>query len=165
VEFAFDHEFSAEPDRVATTLLDLDYQASLQGVGPLKERVVLSQEAAPDGIITRRIRCVLDIGVGRALKRVIGDETPAWIEEATWSPSDLCWNWTINPEVAASLLSAFGSIRLTGNGHNSTTRQVTGTVDVKVPFYGGKLEATIIEGLERAYEEEALRLKSWLESA
>jgi Protein of unknown function (DUF2505) len=45
-----------------------------------------------------------------------------------------------------------------------TVRRVTGTVKVRVPLYGGKVEGWIVDGLERAYEEEAERLAEWLES-
>jgi hypothetical protein len=35
-------------------------------------------------------------------------------------------------------------------------------VKVNVPLYGGKVENLIIGGLERAYEEEAGRLREWV---
>jgi Protein of unknown function (DUF2505) len=164
VEFTIVHDFAAEPDRVAAALLDLDYQSSLDGVGPLKERSVLDQDSNDDGRVTRRIRCVLDIEISGPAKSFVGDGPPAWVEVATWEPDDMSWSWEIVPEIAAHLLSASGSIRLTTNTDNTTRRSVSGDVRVKVPFYGGKVEGWIVDGLERAYNEEARRLEAWLES-
>jgi hypothetical protein len=164
VEFAIVHEFAAEPERVAATLLDLDYQSSLDGVGPLKERSVLDQVSDDGGRVNRRIRCVLDIDLSGAAKKFVGDGAPAWIEEATWSPHDMTWSWVIVPEVAGQLLAASGNIRLKPDENNSTVREVAGKVDVKVPLFGGKVERVIVDGLEEAYDEEARRLQAWLES-
>ena len=45
---------------------------------------------------------------------------------------------------------------------DQTLRLVTGTVKVKVPLYGGRVEGVIVQGLEQAYAEEATRLAKWL---
>jgi hypothetical protein len=45
---------------------------------------------------------------------------------------------------------------------HGTIRVVLGTVKVRVPLYGGRVEGWIIDGLERAYDEEAQRLADWL---
>ena len=43
------------------------------------------------------------------------------------------------------------------------SRTVTGEVKVRVPLYGGKVEGWIVNGVSRAYDEEAQRLAAWLE--
>jgi hypothetical protein len=160
VDFSFDHRFDATPDEVAETLLDEDYQASLDGIRPLKKRQVLEQVEKGDGVVVRRTRCVLGTDLGAA-KRFLGDNEPAWVEEATWDPDRQRWEWVIHPEVAADLLSSAGSIELRQDGEG-TVRRVTGVVKVKVPLYGGKVEGVIVSGLEEAYDEEATRLAKWL---
>lgn len=161
VDFQISHSFDAPVERVAAAILERDYQRSLSGVGQLKSREVLSQEADDDGRVTRRIRCVLGIDLGAA-KRFVGDGEPAWIEEATWYPELQRWEWVIHPEVGADLLAAQGAIALRSED-DTTVRRVEGSVGVRVPLYGGRVERWIVDGLERAYDDEAVRLAQWLE--
>jgi hypothetical protein len=160
VDFDIAHRFVAAPEDVARALLDKAYQESLDGIGPLSERVLLGQEEHRDGSVTRRVRCVLGIDLGAA-KRFLGDSEPAWVEEATWDPVALRWEWVIVPEVAENLLSADGRIELT-NSAAGTERRVTGRVKINVPLYGGRVEGWIVDGLKDAYDEEADRLEKWL---
>ncbi|MGH2754843.1 MAG: DUF2505 domain-containing protein [Actinomycetota bacterium] len=160
MEFEVAHEFEADVERVAEALLDLDFQASLEDVGALAGRKVLSQEENGDKVV-RRIRCVLDINVDGVVRKFIGDSDPAWVEVGEWDSSRAQWRWHIEPEAAAHLLEAAGKTVLLPSD-NGTIRKVTGTVKVKVPLYGGKVERWIIDGLERAYDEEAGYLARWL---
>ena len=159
VDFSFEHRFDADSATVAEVLLDEDYQASLDGIEPLKARQVLDQRKQ-GGVVVRRTRCVLGRDLGAA-KRFLGNADPAWVEEATWHPSAMRWDWVIHPEVASELLSSSGSIELEDDGAQ-TVRRVSGVVKVKVPLYGGKVEGLIVKELERAYDEEADRLATWL---
>lgn len=162
MDFDSTHTFDATPDKVAAVILDLGFQSSLDGVAPLSERTVLSQEEASGGLIVRRIRCVLDMEVSGMAKTFLGDAKPSWIEEAVWHPDDYRWEWTVIPEVAKELLEASGTIALESVG-TQTHRRVLGSVKVSVPIYGGRVEGRIVDGIKRAYEEEARRLREWLE--
>lgn len=160
MDFQIEHHLDAPPDAVAGVLLDEGFQASLEDLEGLAERRVLSQTVA-DGRVERRTRYVLDIRIGGPARAFLGDADPAWIEVAHWEPARLTWEWTIEPEVAGDLLDASGETVLVGES-GSTARRVLGRVTVKVPLYGSRVERWIVEGLERAYEEEALRLRRWL---
>jgi hypothetical protein len=162
VRFELEQRIPAPYDVVVATMLDESYQRSLTDLPPLRDREVLEQREIDDGKLLRVTRCVLALNAGSAVKRFIGDEDPAWVEEATWHPDDSEWLWKVIPEVAKELLGAAGSIALSGDG-DETLRRVTGEVKVRVPFYGGKVEGWIVDGLERAYEEESRRLVEWLE--
>lgn len=156
------HNFDADPVTVADVILDEDYQASLDGLGPLSERKVLEQESLTDGTVRRRVRCVLGIDVSGPARKFIGDADPAWIEHAIWRPGEHRWEWTIEPLVAEDLLKASGQIELAPTG-DGTVRTVLGEVKVGVPIVGGRVEGWIVEGLERAYDEEARVLRNRLE--
>jgi hypothetical protein len=162
VEFEVAHEFEADVDEVAATLLDHDFQASLKDIGALAGREVISQEEE-DGVIVRRVRCLLDIDVNGMVRKFIGDADPAWVEVGRWNPEEATWKWHIEPEAAADMLQADGQTVLIPSDRG-TIRKVTGTVKVKVPLYGGRVESWIIDGLERAYDEEAVYLEEWLGS-
>ncbi|MDQ3954273.1 MAG: DUF2505 domain-containing protein [Actinomycetota bacterium] len=160
MDFTLHHPVDAAVDDVAAALLDADFQASLADVGGLKSREVLEQKEGAGGTVLRRTRCVLGRDLGAA-KRFLGNSEPAWVEEARWNPDDLTWSWRILPEVAADLLSASGTTVLHADG-DGTERVVAGTVKVKVPLYGSRVEGVIVRGLEEAYSEEAERLQAWL---
>lgn len=162
VRFQISHLFDASPEAVAETLLDEDFQESLSDIGALAERSVILQEERPDSTILRRTRCVLDLQATGAAKKFLGDQRPAWIEEAIWHPKPMRWDWTIHPEVAAELLKAKGKIEITGDG-DGAGRTVAGDVKVPVPLYGSKVENWIVAGLEAAYDEEAERIAAWLD--
>jgi hypothetical protein len=160
VDFEITHSFDAHPDRVARVMLDEGYQESLRNVGRL-QRELLDQKTQADGLVVRRTRCVLDIEISGVAKRLIGEGDPAWIENAIWSQETMLWSFTIDPEIAKDLLEAKGTIQLSG-GADRTRRTIEGHVKVKVPFYGGRVEGWIVEGLIDAYDQEADRLRSWI---
>ncbi|MEA2446969.1 MAG: hypothetical protein QOK47_606 [Actinomycetota bacterium] len=162
VDFDLSHTFAAAPDDLAEALLDEKFQHSLDDIGSLEKRHLLSQEEADDGTVIRRTRCVLGIELNDIARRFIGKGEPAWVEEAIWYPDRMQWEWTIHPEMAANMLSAAGTISIEGDDDESE-RIVSGTVQVTgVPLYGGKVEGWIVSGIESAYDEEALRLAEWL---
>ena len=161
MNFEFSHSFETDADTLSSVLLDVEYQRSLDDIGALKERKLLSQKEEADGRVHRRVRCVLDINLSGTAKRLLGDSDPAWIEEAVWHPEESQWEWVIHLEVAKELFDAKGTIRI-HDSDDGTNRTVTGQVKVKVPVYGGRVEGWIIEGIEHAYDEEATRLAEWL---
>lgn len=162
MDFEVAHEFDASAEEVADALLDEGFQDSLHDLGSLEVRELLSQQERKDGTVLRRTRCVLGVQVTGAAQKFLGDQRPAWIEEAVWEPEAMRWSWTILPEVAKDLLDARGTISIEDDGE-AAIRTVAGTVKVKVPLYGSKVEAWIVHGIEAAYEDEADRLAEWLE--
>ncbi len=162
MKFDITHTFEARPDEVARAMLDEDYQRSLKNLGKLR-RELLDQESRANGHVVRRTRCVLDVEISGVAKKFIGEGDPAWVEKATWNKDAMLWSFTIDPEIAKELLEANGTIRLSDDG-NGTLRIVEGQVKVRVPLYGGKVEGWIVDGLKDAYDEEAGRLRAWLES-
>lgn len=162
MDFEISHEFEASADEVAEALLDEAFQESLHDLGSLEVREVLDQQERKDGSVLRRTRCVLDLEITGAAQKFLGSQRPAWIEEAVWDPDSMTWSWTIHPEVAAELLDAKGTISIDDDGE-AAVRTVAGTVKVKVPLYGSKVEGWIVGGIEAAYEDEADRLADWLE--
>jgi hypothetical protein len=144
-------------------MLDEDYQRSLHEIGRLKERELLEQRGSDDGKVVRRIRCVLDIDLPMTARKFMGDGDPAWVELSVWHPNDLHWDFLIEPEVAGDLLDAKGTIGIEPDPAG-TLRTIRGTVKIRIPFYGGRVESWIVQGLTDAYDEEAMRLESWLES-
>ena len=164
MDFEISHSLPATVTEVATALLDRRFQESLANVSSaLKAREILSQEQHTDGKVARSVRSVLAVDLGPA-RPFIGDGEPAWVEAALWDPDEMTWTWEVHPEVGAQLLSASGSITLTDDA-GGTERTVRGDVRVRVPVYGGRVEALIVEHLERAYEEEARLLHDWLAPA
>lgn len=160
MDFEIEHHVDAAPDTVAEILLDESFQASLRDLEGLAERRVLSQGEV-DGRVERRTRYVLDIDVKGPARAFLRDGEPAWVEIARWDASALRWDWVVEPEVAGELLDASGATELVDRA-GATARRVVGSVRVKVPVYGGRVERWIVEGLNRAYEEEAERIQRWM---
>ncbi|HEY7874537.1 MAG TPA: DUF2505 domain-containing protein [Actinomycetota bacterium] len=160
MDFEIAHTLSASPDDVARALLDQEFQNSLKDLGALADRRVLSQTEDAGGRVRRETRCVLGIDMGAA-GRFLGSSEPAWVEDATWDPGRLRWDWVIKPEVAADLLKASGITVIEPDG-DGAVRRVTGSVRIRVPLYGSKVEGWIVQGLEESYDEEARRLAEWL---
>ncbi len=159
MDFSFEHEFSAAPEAVAEALLDEGFQESLKDLEALSDRTVISQEMDGERVV-RRTRCVLGVDLGKA-RAFVGSGDPAWVEVSVWHPDSLEWRWHVEPEIARDLLSASGTIELLPKG-SGTMRRVTGVVKVKVPLYGSRVEGWVVDGLRRAYDEEAERLTDHL---
>jgi hypothetical protein len=162
MRFELSHPFDAPIEVVSDAMLDPDFQATVTDIGDLHDRSIIDQAESPDGGLTRNIRCVLALDISGMAKSMLGDADPAWVQEERWDASGTHCDWVIHPEVAADLLSASGTIDIAASG-DSTTRSVAGEVKVRVPLYGGKVEGWIVDGVTRAYDEEATLLTSWLE--
>ena len=160
MRFELRHDFNARPEAVARAILDPAYQESLDPIGPLKSRKLLSQEER-DGLVVRRVRCVLDVTFAGPAKAILGNSDPAWVEESTWFPDEMSWKWSVTPDVAANILSASGAMTLLPHGE-ATERVVSADVKVKFPFLGGAVEKSIVAGVTKVYDEEAERLTAWL---
>lgn len=162
MRFEVSHVFETPPEELAHALLDPGLQASLRDIGDLHDRTVVSLVEQPDGRVIREVRCVLALDVSGVARSMLGDADPAWIQHEAWSASRTHCDWVIHPEVAAELLSSAGTIDIAGSG-SSSTRRIVGDVKVRVPLYGGKVERWIVDGITRAYDEEAERVTAWLE--
>lgn len=162
MDFEIEHELAADVDAVARALLDEEFQNSLKDLGPLADRRVLAQSEEADGRIRRQTRCVLGLDLGSA-RKFLGSSDPAWVEDAVWHPDEMRWEWVIKPEVGGDLLKAGGTTELHSSG-DGAMRRVRGTVQIRVPLYGGRVEGWIVEGLEQSYAEEADRLQAWLDA-
>jgi Protein of unknown function (DUF2505) len=161
VKFELRHRFDAPIEDVTKTILDRDYQESLDPIGPLKSRTLISQ-VEEGGIVVRKVRCVLNLEFAGPAKAILGSADPAWIEESTWFPQEMAWRWKVIPEVVANILSANGALQLIEEGE-ATSRLVSGDVRVRVPFVGKAVERSIVEGVTKVYDEEAERLTHWLQ--
>ncbi|HEX2051029.1 MAG TPA: DUF2505 domain-containing protein [Actinomycetota bacterium] len=162
MRFVIDHLFPAPVDDVARVTLDVAFQGSLGDVGGLRDRRVLDQSDEGGGRVRRRVRCVLDVQLPGAARALVGDGEPAWVEDALWLPGERTWHWVVRPEIGGDVLAADGAIALAEHD-GGTLRRVSGRVDVRIPFYGGRVERSIVAGLRRAYDEEARRLAAWLD--
>lgn len=162
MRFDLTHAFDATSEQVTAAMLDPAFQDTLADIGDLHDRKVLSVEETADGGIVRNIRCVLALKTSGVARSMLGDSDPAWIQEEHWDAARTHCDWVIHPEVAAELLSASGTIDV-GDGDGKASRMVAGEVKVRVPLYGGKVEGWIVDGVSRAYDEEAERLTEWLE--
>lgn len=162
MRFDISHDFDAAPERVAELMLDPAFQKTLSDIGGLHDRHVLDRKHGADGSLIRNVRCVLALEVSGMARSMLGNSDPAWVQEERWDPSLRHCDWTIHPEVAAELLTASGTIDLTG-ATDRTTRSISGEVKVRVPLYGGKVEGWIVDGVTRAYDEESERIAAWLE--
>lgn len=162
MRFDLSHTFEAAPGQVSEAMLDPAFQDGLTDIGDLHDRKVLSIDPTDDGGLIRKTRCVLALEISGMARSMLGDSDPAWVQEERWDAARTRCAWVIHPEVAADLLSASGTIEISGGG-GKATRTVTGEVKVRVPLYGGKVEGWVVAGVSRAYDEEAERLTAWLE--
>lgn len=162
MRFELSHPLDASPEDVSRAMLDPDFQATVTDIGDLHDRRVLSEDEAPDGRLVRKVRCVLALDISGIARSMLGDSDPAWVQEERWDADRMHCDWTIHPEVAAELLSAAGTIDIVGSD-DRTAREVAGEVKVRVPLYGGKVEGWIVDGVTKAYDEEAAKLTAWLE--
>jgi hypothetical protein len=162
MRFEVSHPFEASAERVAAAMFDASFQETLTDIGDLHDRSVLSVEEADHGKVTRKVRCVLALEMSGMARSMLGDSDPAWVQEEHWDANRMHCEWTIHPEVAGDLLSAAGTIDIEP-ADGKAIRSVAGDIKVRVPLYGGKVERWIVDGVSRAYAEEADLLARWLE--
>jgi hypothetical protein len=161
VDFRIEQRVSAPPPDVADALVDPEFLAASATLPKLGGAELLDQERDGDSV-RQRIRYRFTGDLSSAVTRVVDRDRLTWIDEADHDLANWYSAHRILPDNYADRLQAAYAMQLDANGRDASCMLVTGTVKVRLPIVGGKVEGAIVSGLDEHAAAEADLLGRWL---
>lgn len=160
MQFTIDQALSGSPRAVEDVLLDPAFVEARAALPKLSDPELL--ECTRDGDHAhQRIRFRFTEHVSGAVAAVVDPERLTWVDDATFDLAAHITEHRIEPDHYADRLASTYRATLTSEGEGSR-RVLVGTVKVRMPLVGGKVERVIVSGLtEYAAAEETL-INEWL---
>jgi len=151
------HDFPGiSPDRWFEIYLDDGFNEELERRLDVKSRKVL--ESKQDGDIVRR-RVKMEPNVPGMFQKFVKDGMS--IEEQSTVYLDRHHvDWTTIPSMGGDKFKSSGTLEVAAQG-DGCRRTLKGTVEVKIPLMGKKIEKKILETIHQSYEIATALMKDW----
>ena len=144
-------------------MLDPAFVAARTALPNLGEAELL--ESARDGAHAhQRIRLRFTAHLAPAVTAVIDLDRLTWVDDATYDLTGHTAEHRIVPDHYGDRLTSSYRATLTAHG-DGTRRVLAGTVKVRMPLVGGKVERAIVSGLAEHAAAEAALVNDWLTRA
>ena len=160
MDFSLVQDIAAPVDAVDAALVDAAFLARMAELPKLGSAEVLAQERDGD-LVRQQVRYLFRADLSRAVTAVVDPDRLTWVEESVCDLAAHHTTCVIKPDHYANLLAGRYEAALTTAGA-TTRRTISGTITVRMPLLGGKVERAIVSGLgENAIAQTAL-LTDWL---
>jgi hypothetical protein len=162
VEFRIEQPVAAAADAVARALVDPRFVAATAELPKVGGAELLDQQRDGDRV-RQRIRYRFTGELSSAVTRVVDRDRLTWVDDAEHDLATLRSEHRILPDNYANRLQAGYATEIASVGAPERSRMlVTGTVKVRMPLVGGRVERAIVSGLEEHAAAEAALLGTWI---
>jgi Protein of unknown function (DUF2505) len=160
VDFRIEQRVDAPVDAVEAALVDAGFVAATADLPKIGGAQLLEQRRGGQHV-RQRIRYRFTGELSAAVTAVIDRDRLTWIDDADHDLGAHRSEHRIVPDHYRDRLQASYATRLQPDG-GGTRRVVTGSVKVRMPLVGGRVERAIVTGLEEHARGEAGLLSRWL---
>lgn len=161
MNFRIEQKVAAPIDAVEEALVDADFIAATAELPKVGGAELLDQQRDGDRV-KQRIRYRFTGELSSAVTAVVDRDRLTWVDEAEYDLAAHSSEHEIVPDHYGSRLQASYSNRLEPDGDGRTRRVAEGTVKVRMPLVGGRVERAIVSGLEEHAAAEAALLERWV---
>lgn len=127
--------------------------AMLDAMPAFRSRELVERQDLPDGKTRWRFKVVAGGDIPPAARKVVNEDLLTWWEDTTFSPTEHCIYWSIEPVKIKDKLVCRGTWKLIAQG-GGTHRVIDGELTVKVPLVGKVAETFLVGELKRNYDVE-----------
>jgi hypothetical protein len=160
MNFLIEQDLNGSPDAVQSVLFDPEFVAARSTLPKLGDAELL--ESSRDGSTGRqRIRLRFTAPLSSAVTAVIDPNRLTWTDDATYDLSAHTASHVIVPDHYADRLECSYGARLESRS-DTTHRSLEGTIKVRMPLVGGRVERAIVSGLEEHAAAEAALINRFL---
>jgi hypothetical protein len=160
VEFTIEQRLAGEPAAVEGVLLDPGFLVARAGLPKLGDAELLESTRIGDEA-RQRIRLRFNAPLAPAVTAVIDPNRLTWVDDATYDLAAHVAEHQIVPDHYSDRLTC--SYRATLEAVPSGSRRtLAGSVKVRMPLVGGKVERAIVSGLSEHAAAEADLVNEWL---
>lgn len=162
VDFRLEDRVAAPPQAVAHGLVDAEFVAASADLPKIGGAELLDQRREGDRL-RQRIRYRFTGDLSSAVTAVIDRDRLTWVDEADHDLASLHSHHRIAPDNYGDRLQASYDVQIEPDRDGEASRMiVTGTVKVRMPLVGSRVERAIVSGLGEHARAEAELLGRWL---
>ncbi|MEP6623300.1 MAG: DUF2505 family protein [Acidimicrobiia bacterium] len=160
MNFEISQALNGTPDAVDAALVDPGFLARMAELPKLGSAEVVDQRREGD-VVYQDVRYLFQAELSRAVTRVVDPERMTWIERSVCDLGTHETECEILPDHYSGLLTGRYRSVIVDAGANAH-RTITGTVKVKMPLVGGKVEGAIVGGIRDNATAQVGLLNAWL---
>jgi len=162
VDFRIEQRVSASAEAAAHALVDAQFVAATADLPKVGGAELLDQQRDGDRV-RQRVRYRFTGELSSAVTAVVDRDRLTWVDDGDHDLAIFRSDHRILPDHYADRLQAAYTTELAPDGDADRSRMwVTGTVKVRMPLVGGRVERAIVSGLEDHAAAEAALLGKWL---
>jgi hypothetical protein len=159
MKIAFRHRLPAVPETAWAELQSAPYSEAVAKEGGAD--VELLDDSEKNGARVRRIRVTGRKPLPGFAQAALGTERLSYTQEETSIPGAYKLRWKVVPDALPDRVVAEGTYELLPDGAGSI-RAIDGTIEVRIPLVGGRIEKALAEELQKSYDRTALFAQRWL---
>ena len=160
MQFTIEQRLAGSPQAVEAVLLDAAFVTARATLPKLSDPELL--ECTREGERAhQRIRFRFTEQLSGAVTAVVDPERLTWVDDATYNLTTHVAEHRIEPDHYPDRLASTYRATLTDDVDGSR-RVLAGTVKVRMPLVGGRVERVIVGGLTEYAEAEAALINEWL---
>lgn len=152
MDFEVHQQYPTPPEDVMAVYADASFYESLGGGERIGPPDVLERTEA-EGVVTMSIRYRFTADLPSAAAKFVDRDKLTWVERTEYDLSSLIARSTLTADEYDTLLTASATQTYRADDDGSI-RRITGQVGIAVPFFGGKVERAIVDGLEEHLADE-----------
>lgn len=154
------HTFPVTPDEFWDMFWDEEFERrNAQGSTMLRE---LLSERMDGRVRVQRWRYTSTKPVPGPMAKILGVDKISYEQDNRYDPDAKSLTWKVIPMVMAEKVTAEGTFSVRPIGATDCERVVSGLIEVRVPFVGGKVEQMIMDSVTSAYENGAAQVKAFI---
>ena len=151
-----EQRFSCSPATLVGLLADDSFDEKLMAYLEIKREVLDASEEG--GVIRRKLRLTPPTSLPGFMKKLV--KSGAYIENRSWDTERAECGWTI--DMSSAKVGVSGVVTVVSDGASGSKRVNDGTVDIRIPLVGGKVEKFIIKQTEDSFAKAAEFISSYI---
>ena len=158
--FKIAHEFAADPQTYWKVFLSEPYNVALYDRIGIKERTILSR-TEDEKTVKWSVRIMPKRDLPGVIKKIVGGDL-GYVETSTLYRDESYIDVHIAPTLMKERTKIRGKYTVVPIGGGRVRRTFEGDIDIDLPLVGKKVEATILEDMQRSYDVAAQVTAEWL---
>ena len=146
------HVFDCTPEEFWNLFWDPAYDAALQARNGNEVKRELLEERDVAGKRHLRYRFTPKKTLPAPVAALAKTDRLIYEQDNVFDRASGLLTWRVRPSVVPDKVTAEGTFRVTPRAGGGCDRAVEGTIEVRVPFFGGKIEEAIVNDVKNAYE-------------
>lgn len=159
MKIAYRHNLPADPTTAWAELQSTAYGEAVAKEGGADVEVL--EDSEKNGARVRRLRVTGKRPLPGFAQKALGAERLSYVQVETSVPGACKLHWKVVPDALPNRVVAEGTYELLPDGDGSV-RAIEGTIDVRIPLVGGRIEKALAEELQKSYDRTALFAQRWL---